>query len=80
MPGPLRGLADLRAGLFKSPAPKLPTPPPSLSAVCPAVRDPSESEASRVLALGLAELWPSSPWQFRTFGEGVSTAPEPWIR
>lgn len=32
---PLRGLKDLRAGLFWSPAPKLPTPPPPLSAVRP---------------------------------------------
>ena len=77
LPGPLRGLADLRAGLFKSPAPKLPTPPPSLSAVCPRRLDPPNFGASAVVALGLAELWPSSPWQFRTFGEGVSTAPEP---
>ena len=61
----------------RSPGPSLQStrrPPPQLRDMRPAVRDPPESEASRVLALGLAVHWRSLARRFGRFGRGV-TAP-----
>lgn len=61
----------------RSPGPssqKTRRPPPQLRDICPRQLDPPCFGVSGAMALGLAELWPSSPRRFGSVREGCHRA------